>query len=245
DPSAPPRDDPDIVQAFAEHVAFVARRWPEALGIETWNEPNADFAWRNPNPVRYARLHRAAAEAVDEVDSEMAVVVGGLAGNAGADVMGPQRYLKGLYAAGLRPSDYDALALHPYPGQADGRMSALGAGSGFARVFADFRAGFRSEDPGAAVWVTEVGLSTTGAVPLSHHAQAQGLTRLTRRILTMPDVEALFLHTQYDVPGLPPQDGERGFGVLVPRGQAVGSPKAAFCALRDMATDPPFFAGCP
>ena len=109
-------------------------------------------------------------------------------------------------------------------------MRPLGAGGNFARLWAEFRAGYQWRDPGVNVWVTEVGVSRLGREAVSIDEQAAGLDRLLRRLLTMPDVRGVFIHTLYapSYRGVP--QGERGYGVL----SDIGRPYPAFCRIRDV-----------
>ena len=65
---------------FATFVAAVAQRYPESLGIEIGNEVNDPTFWPNgQNPVGYVDLLAQTAAAMDELDSDMPIVAGGLA----------------------------------------------------------------------------------------------------------------------------------------------------------------------
>jgi hypothetical protein len=245
DLAAPPAPRAD--RAFAAFAAFVAKRYPRAAGIETWNEPNASFFWTPaPDPARYARLHALAARAIRAANPRMKVVLGGLAGTRyeTAQVMRPQTYLRRMFEAGLRPGDYDALGFHPYPAQTGGRIGSLNGGQ-FAGVFEDFRSGYGKRDPGAEVWITETGLTTSGPEPLTADRQAEDLPPLLAKLLTMPRVKAVYVHTQYELPSQPQTSPERGFGLLHARRAEPGMPKPAFCAVRDLAASPPPFPACP
>lgn len=236
-PAGAPKDDADA--AFASYAALVARTFPDALAIETWNEPNAKYAW---SPIdgdaaeRYARLHKAAAAAIRKAAPNVKVLLGGIvAGDDNEDVVQPQRYLKRMYAAGLAPEDYDALAVHLYPGQAAGRIRPLTAGNQLAKGLADFRAGYRWRDPAANLWVTETGVSTSGPDAVSPAAQARDVSRILRRLLSITEVEGVFLHTLIERGDTGKDRIEQGYGVR----DAKRRPKPAACTLEDLATDPP------
>jgi hypothetical protein len=158
-------------------------------------------------------------------------------------IVRPQRYLERMFDAGLRPSDYDAIAFHPYPPQADGTVGSLDGGR-FAATFEDFRRGYRDRDPDAEVWITETGVTTTGADAVSPSEQADALPPLVRKLLTMPRVKAVYVHTLYDLTRRPAGNPQRGFGLLVPRGAERGKPKPAFCELRRLVSSPPPYPGC-
>ena len=244
DPGAKPRAD--RYSFFGRFAAFVAKRYPHAAGIETWNEPNAVFSWRPaPEPKSFAKLHKVAARAIRQVAPRMKVILGGLAGAVedNPQVMRPSRFLKAMYAAGLRPSDYDALAFHPYPSQSGGQLQGLDDGV-FAALFEDFRAGYRARDPGAQVWITETGLTTSGPDAVSPQTQADGIVPLVRKLLTMRRVKAVYVHSEYDLTTRPQSSPQRGFGLLTTGGSRAGTPKPAFCALRKLDRTPAAFAGC-
>jgi hypothetical protein len=252
DPRATIAAKPELVRAFARYAGYVARTWPRAAAIETWNEPNTTYFWRPraPEPELYVRMHRAAAAAIRSAAPRRKVLVGGLLATpvGNQEIMAPGTFLRRAYAAGLRSSDYDALAYHPYPVQAGGRVGSLEEGP-FAAGFEDFRSGYRRADPSARIWITETGVTTSGSAdsggPVSPGQQAAGITRLVRKLLAMPDVDALYLHTLYDVVSFPPTSKERGYGVLAAAGSARGRPKPAFCALRGLRRGPAPFGGCP
>lgn len=243
-PRAAPRTDERTLADFARYARFVARRWPNAVAIETWNEPNGTFTWApRPDPAAYLRLHRAAARAIRDASPRLPVLLGGIA----AQLHNPmfvtaQRWLKHLYSEGLDPADYDGLAFHPYPAQ--GEVARLESGW-FARVFDDFRLGYAWRDPDAEVWITETGTSTSGPTPFDERGQAQMTLALVRKLLTMPRVRGVYLHTQYDFLRAPATSIERGYGLLESRRAEQGRPKLAFCSLRALVTDPPPFARCP
>lgn len=244
---SPPKQDSATMEAFRRYVTFVAKRWPRAAAIETWNEPNGSNGWKpGAQPERYARLHRVAVAAIRQANPRIKVLVGGL-GATSVDngvFMRPQRFLKRMYAAGLRPSDYDGLAVHPYPIQGPRSVEPLDGGE-FAKAFDDFVKGYRWRDPDAKVWVTETGLTTSGPGAATPAQQSDGVVALTRKLLSMPRVEGLWLYTQYDWNAVPADTRERGFGLLVSRRAGQARPKPAFCALRELVRRPRRFAGCP
>jgi hypothetical protein len=235
--SAPKRDAATIA-AFAKYAAFVAKAFPNAAGIETWNEPNSRYFWAPtaPDAGWYAQLHKAAAKAIRDVNPKMTVVVGGLLTGARGDrsVVAPSKYLRDMYAKGLHPSDYDVLAIHPYPPQRSGdRAGAVRA------ALEDFRSGYADRDRDARVWVTETGATTTGSDALPPNEQAVAVNDVVDTLFGA-GVEAVFLHTLYDTKRHGAGDREKGFGML-----SGGKPKPVFCTLRQRARDPgPFTGGC-
>lgn len=218
------------VRDYAAYAARVARLFPTALAIETWNEPNADFFWvpRRPDARLYARMHRAAAAAIRRANPDVKVLLGGLIAvpDDNDQIVAPATYLQGMYAAGLRERDYDGVAVHVYPGEEAGRTLALD------RVLEpsldNTRSGLRGKPE---LWVTETGVSTSGPDGVPPAEQARGLVATVARLFDSDDVKGVWVHTQYDVPTYPRADRERGFGLLRARGARPGRPKPAFCAL--------------
>jgi hypothetical protein len=251
DPRATIGDRPDLIRAFARYAGYVARTWPRAAAIETWNEPNTVYFWRPrpPEPALYVRMHRAAARAIRRAEPKLKVITAGLlATSVGTpSIMAPGTFLRRAYAAGLRPADYDALAYHPYPAQVDGGVETLDGGA-FLAGLQSFRSGYQRADPKARVWITETGVSTSGnpatGEVASPAAQAAGIKRLVRRLLGLPEVDALFLHKLYDVNSEPASSRERGFGVMTSAGTRPGRPKPAFCVLRALTRPRAGIPGC-
>lgn len=231
-PGSPPPDTAAGRATFAKYAAFVAQRWPNAVAIETWNEPNGRIAWApKPNPAAYARLHRAAAKAIRQVNPKPKVLIGGLvaAARKSADFGRAQPFLKRMYAAGLKPSDYDGIAIHAYPNT--GRLDQ----GEFVEGIEDVRLGYAWIDPDAALWFTETGVTTTGSFKASPKVQARQISRVLKKLLTAPRVEGVYLHTLYDAPYAPRTEPIRGYGLMGPRGASPGAPKPAYCALRLLA----------
>jgi polysaccharide biosynthesis protein PslG len=220
-------------------AAQLAARYPEAAAIEVWNEPNISGFWQpRPDPVRYTQLLREAYLAVKRVNPRMPVVSGGVTND---DQTSPDRisladFTRAVYANGGK--DYmDGLAFHPY-------SRSAGAGSQFERDFATVRS-VRDAfgDSRKPLWVTEVGLSTTGSDPglsVTPEEQATALRAMYRAVAAMPDVKAMIVHELLDS-GADPGNLESGFGVL--RGDL--SAKPAFWALSEERGPGAFGPGAP
>lgn len=251
DPRATIATTPQAVRAFARYAGYVARTWPRAAAIETWNEPNTTYFWRPriPEPRLYVRMHRAAARAIRGMDPKLKVVTGGLlaAPASTPDIIAPGKFLTRAYAAGLRPRDYDGLGYHPYPAQVGGGIEPLDRGA-FAEGVEGFRSGYREIDPKARVWITETGISTSGkpttGEAVSAETQAIHLRALVRRLFGLREVDGVYVHKLYDVSSEPDSSRERGFGVMTSAGAERGHPKPAFCALHALSRSPRPFPGC-
>ena len=261
----PPADTQEMLAEWREYVEYASDRFP-AADFEIWNEPNLSIAFQPAaNPARYARLVRVARDAIAARNATFGrrskVVAGGLAQNQEQDgtSIRPQDFLAAAYANGLLGT-YDVISWHVYPYVRAYTMNGLGAGSYFARDWERFRAVLAARDPGARIWVTETGVTTTGTTAncggflqpacdpdqqraVSPEAQRDWLLRLYRKLLTMPDVDAVFVHQLFDRASLPTRSHERGYGLAYPNG---GTPlaKPSFCAFRQLAGTSGAFAGC-
>jgi hypothetical protein len=247
----PPAENPFVMDAWDDFVRLMARTFPDAA-FEVWNEPNFTRFWSPaPDPARYARLVRRTARVVRET-APMAKVLAGSVLAVDRDVpdqgiVRSSTFLEQAFAAGLRGS-YDAISWHVYPAQSGGRVEDLGEDSIFRRAIADVQGAIDDGDPGAAQWVTETGVTTTGedlAVPAD--AQRDGLAAVLRLLASDERIEGIFIHKLFDAVNEPPGSRERGFGMVVPGGDGSAQPKPAFCMLRQGAPNPAPVpaAGCP
>jgi hypothetical protein len=220
---SPPDRTPEALAEWQEFAAEAARRWPRAVAIEVWNEPNLHAFWKTragPDPAHFGELLCAAYDAIKGVDPGRTVVSGGLANpvtDARQRTMSQRDFLRALYEQGGARRCNDALGLHPYPQQ----RRPDGAGS----AFLDSLDGARAEmavhgDAGRRIWITEVGyhtglprpLAPAGDRPVTEDEQARWLTCAYRLAAAMPDVDAFLVHTLFD-PGLRLTYREHNFGL--------------------------------
>ena len=142
----------DRVDDFARFVDDVVRTYGGDIdAYATWNEPNIDLFWRDPDPNAYARLHRAAASRIRAGDPSASIVLGPFAGNA-PNALG---FTSSVYANGVRRS-VDRLGWNVYPATAPwvrGDAATLDS----VRLLGPL---LRRVDPGRRVWIGEVGWST-------------------------------------------------------------------------------------
>lgn len=226
-----PRFDP----AWSEFVRRVAARYPQAVAIEVWNEPNLETTFPS-SPWRYARLLIDAYQAVKAVRPRMPVITGGLAAavRSGSWAMADSTFLTRVYNAGAA-GYMDGIGTHPYPRltAADGTkrwdVAATYATLDRIRAVRD-----NAGDGATPLWITEIGESTAtqaGFPPAaSEQQQAGDLIALVRAIRAMPDIPVAIIHKlvdtdptmNYAYAGI-----ESGFGVY----RLNGSAKAAACAL--------------
>ena len=204
----------------AETVAEIARRYPEAAGIEIWNEPNTPYFWRPaPDPAAYAELLDVSMDAVRAVDPGMPVAGGSMASGAAGSVgkISAPHFLQAMYQSptGAAP---DAISVHVYPDPtAESAVAWVERLSGIRDAFGS------SETP---IWITETGVSTTGPGAMSEDGQASMLAGLDAGLRSVPGVEMLLFHTLVE----PPRGSsspETGFGVV---GAGLRR-KPAYCSL--------------
>jgi polysaccharide biosynthesis protein PslG len=244
DATYPPRDPAE----YANYAAAIVRRYgaggtfwsahpelaPQPLAaVEVWNEPWGYWDWKpNPDPAAYARLTKAAAEAVKAANPSVKVLIAG-------DVLQVRTdgkivdWLKNVLAAEPALNTLvDALSVHPYPyprnlGPYDDRPDPRW----------DFR---RLElvhqtDPNHPIWVTEVGWSTATGVDdaVSEATQATYVRGAVERALGQwgSYVERVFVYS-WDKSNGTSGDREGNFGLR----RADGSTKPAWAALTSLLT---------
>lgn len=212
----------DRVADYAHFAALVAQRYPQALGIEIWNEPNWTVFWApSPNPARYSEMVRASAAAIKASGSKLPVVVAGNAPLAQSASDGTKiafgEFLKRVYAAG-GIGQADAVAHHVYFGPvADFELS-------MRQQIARLRGVMAANGDGAKqIWITEVGISSAEEADLKGQGPllADLLTTL-RRIANIPVVIVHRLLDSRDSLGAPDYRG-----VL----DSSGNRKPAYCEL--------------
>lgn len=224
--SMPPADA--AFDDYARFTAAAARRYPEAIGFEVWNEPNIEqFWWPGPEPGRYARLLAATeaelavrAPAVTLVSAGLYPVGEGIAGTQMRDTA----FLRRVYEAGAARGA-DAIGAHPYPGGR--RQRHL---EDVRRRLARLRTTMaRFGDEAKPLWVTEVGLSTTGPEQgrYKERDQATALVDLYRMLRRIPGSPVTYFHTFFDLEGSA-ADVWTGMGIVR---SDRSTRKPAFCAL--------------
>lgn len=218
---------PEHYAEWREFAALVAARYPQAAGIQVWNEPNQAYFWKPwPDPRRYTDMLAEAHAAIKAVNPAMPVVSGGLANNPATSQGIPLKpYLAEMYAGGAK-GNMDALAFHPYS-HVEGLLE---------QTFDEVRTLRQAyADTGTPLWVTELGLTTSGrGAPgwpsswvFSEEQQATELVALYRQLRSMDDVEAIMFHTLVEPPGDPQTSPGVGYGIV----RKDLQPKPAFCAL--------------
>lgn len=151
---------------------------------QVWNEQNSPkyFAPR-ADVGGYASLLEESAEAIKRADPGAEIVLGGMWGprNAGAAVTTVRRYLTELYRVPGIEESFDAVAVHPY---------ARTSGRSLDQVEATRRVIRRAGDPGAGLWVTELGWAAKGPKSNPYVKGLRGQARLLARTLGKLDRRA-------------------------------------------------------
>lgn len=234
-PCSPGVPDPEFDSDWAEYVRRLVARYPAAVGVEVWNEPNiVPLFPPRPDPVRFTELLHAAYDAVKTEDPQLPVVSGGLfrSDRTGPYGIADGAFLAAMYRAGAGQW-MDAIGAHPYPivgGEA--RWDVAGMRQSLDRLRAARNAAGASKTP---IWITEMGVSTTSARGYPRGAteaqQARDLVQMARIARRADDVPVALFHKLIDVRpsagGSPLARVQMGFGVF----RADGRPKPAACDL--------------
>jgi hypothetical protein len=145
--------------------------------IELWNEPwHYSFWGPEPDPVAYARLVRAAAEAINAVHPEIDVLaVGDVFQYRGDTADGPDWFTPLLAAdpALWRSSLVNGWTVHLYSETRDPLDSTTPQRWRYDRVLLT-RALARRADAAKPIWVTEFGWSTSSGRPIDVTEEQQG-----------------------------------------------------------------------
>jgi hypothetical protein len=222
---------------WAEYVRRLTARYPDAVGVEIWNEPNIlPYFEPHPDPARFTALLKAAYMAIKDVDPRMPVISGGLfaSSRSGGFGIADARFLAAMYAAGAR-GYMDGIGAHPYPrteGGSGGAYSVPAMEEELDRLRAVRDLAGDSDTP---IWVTEMGVSTASAPgfppAVSEGTQGADLLAMVRRVREDRDVRVALIHRLIDAPynpaGGPIGLVESGFGVF----RQGGTPKPAACEL--------------
>ena len=122
---------------------------------QLWNEQNSPKYYAPKVDIAaYAKLVKAAGNAIKDVDPEADVILGGTWGPDEADSVLPiTPYLKALYKVKKIERSFDSIALHPY---------AANPGAALAQLTAARAAARRAGDRKVGLWVTELGWAADG-----------------------------------------------------------------------------------
>ncbi len=216
---------PSYYDEFAQFAVSVAKRYPESMGIEVWNEPNYLRFWGGPpEPAEYAQMLKTVADALHQRAPGMTVVSAGLSPHADTDTsgsMGFRDFLIEMYERGAAQKA-DAIGIHPYPGVGPGEdyQTDVRVYLGKVQNVMD-----RYGDGARPLWATEFGVSTGGDQAFSPEGAGEAVSNLLTMFQRIRGIELAIVHRLIEDPSLAGREG--GFGVL----NKDLTPKPAFCDL--------------
>lgn len=183
-------------------AAAIAKRYPQAAGIEIWNEPNMTWEWNSGvDPARYTDLLKLAYTAIKAANPHMPVIGGALAADldpASTSAAQPlAQFLQAMYNDGAR-GYMDGLSIHPYPGAMDLFYAYQGISD--ATEIRD------ANHDSVPLWITEAGLSTN---QFTQSQQAQMDAELVTALRPYQNLGGLYLSTLVEPPG-----GTDGLGLI-------------------------------
>jgi len=103
--------------ALRDFIEQLAIRYPSAVGIEAWNEPNVNLYWRRPDPARYVGVLQAIYQGAKNGNPSIPVLGGSLSSHQvtlSDGTMASMDFLQDIYADGAG-GWMDGLSMHPYP----------------------------------------------------------------------------------------------------------------------------------
>ena len=216
---------PDYYDEFAQFAVAAAKRYPDSLGFEVWNEPNYPKYWGGPpEPGDYAQMLKTVAGALHTQVPGTTVVSGGLSPHADTDTSGSigfRNFLIEMYERGAA-QQADAIGIHPYPGVGPGEdyLGDVRIYLGKIQNVMD-----RYGDGARPLWATEFGASTAGDKAFDPAAAGQVVSNLLEMFRYIRGIELAVVHRFVEDPTLAGREG--GFGVLNKNLTA----KPAFCDL--------------
>jgi hypothetical protein len=216
----------DHYDELADFAARAAQRYPQAVGIEVWNEPNYEIYWGGtPDPESYGEMLKLVVPAIKAANPNMPVATAGLSPHISdaSDAMAYETFLRRAYSTG-GPQLADAIGTHPYPNR---RYSEDFLGNIRVNLFRYLQVMSDFGDQDKPMWVTETGVSNDGDEGFSPDQQADALAQIytiMRRI--DHSIPVVIFHRFFDQPGNP-RVKEQGYGVV----SGDGALKPAYCAV--------------
>jgi hypothetical protein len=229
------RPDPQYLDEMAAFLKEAIKRYPDAIAVEIYNEPNLNPYWLGPpDPEYYTQLLKVGYEATKSVRPDLPVLFAGLIplNTTNETRMNYKQFLTRAYAAGAKEY-FDALSVHPYP-RPFFREDYVDR---VRRYLASFKTiAYAHGDRNVPLWISEIGLSTVGDDGVSEAEQGKRLATLYEALRRVPQVQAVIVHRMFDTIGN--GNSEDGWGI-------VGSDlrlKPAYCRLAGLNGRSP--AGC-
>jgi hypothetical protein len=164
---------------------------------QLWNEPNSPLFWKpSPDAGDYVALLRGFDSAVRGADPAARIMLGGLfpTPRGGIDMTD---FVSSLYRGGAKGL-FDSVALHPYAATPAVALARVGQ----MRAALD-----RLGDPGARLWITEVGWASAGqpsGLTVGPERQADYLTQtfeLAARERERLGLDGVIWYSLNDTPG--------------------------------------------
>jgi hypothetical protein len=218
------RPRPDQYDELADFAVTAAKRYPESIGFEVWNEPNYPKFWGGPpDPAAYADMLNTVADALHERAPGTTVVSAGLSPHADTDTSGSigfRDFLIEMYERGAAQKA-DAIGIHPYPGVGpdEDYLTDVRVYLGKVQNVMD-----RYGDGDRPLWATEFGASTGGDKGFSPQQAGVAITEMLDMFRYIRGIQMTIIHSFLD-PALAGREG--GFGML----NRNLTPKPAFCDL--------------
>ena len=138
---------------WSEYVRKLVTRYKDRIRYwEVWNEENIVNFWKNPDPKAYTALLKRTYEVIKEIDPDLKVVFGGLAGVPHDFYENVLKEDGGKY--------FDVVNIHPYRGGiVTTRLCELFLND--IKKFQDLTIKYTGDDK--PIWITEMGWATPPA----------------------------------------------------------------------------------
>lgn len=173
-------------QDFGNYAYQLAKKYPDIIHWQVWNEPNNPIFWPSgPNAEEYAKILKAAYYGIKEANPNAQVVLGGISLN-------DFNYLRKLYEAGARPY-FDKMAVHLY-------NPLMSPSQYLENEIKDLHNLMEVYDDGKKeIWLTEIGWYTgSSAASVNEEQQASFMKELFDVVKDNKYIGAVFWHTLMD-----------------------------------------------
>ncbi len=208
--SPPNVRDPAIMAAWKRWVTTVVNRYPQAVGIEVWNEPNLNWSWfQKQDPALYGLMVKGAWEAARVARSNLPIVTAGLASFHGVSDSTKTNYedfLRQIYYVGGSKS-FDAIGWHGYA--CNWQASYHDNPARILDVIRKVKSGYG--DGAKPTWLTETGATSgqtaSASCNTSFNEQQQGaaigdvMDWAWRENAAHHDLPVVMIHSLFDAAG--------------------------------------------